>query len=109
VQYQIIIIIFAINDPAIINAAKALGLAPTTPKVVQAPIQNTPAAKTTHVNQQLQNEAAHYAAKRQQILKQNAERKKAHYQRLANLQKQRQQKAHAQQVAFLEALKESNN
>lgn len=75
------------SDQSIIDAARALGLAPS--------IVATPAARQTTRNQgnyrkpqQSQTRATDpYAAKRQEILRQNAERRKAYNQRLANTQR----------------------
>ena len=69
------------SERSVIEAAKALGL---TPRVV-----NVPVAAPINRNQTKQSDP--YAAKRQQILRQNAQRKKAHYQRLANIKRQKQQ------------------
>ena len=96
------------SEVSIVNAAKALGI---TPKLVEVPTakQNTSShnsnpqihqSKQRQVNlrrQALQKQKSDpYAAKRQQILRQNAERRQAHHQRLANIQRQKQQKARAQ-------------
>lgn len=78
-------------DASIINAARALGLAPK----VEAQVITRPPIN----QQQSTNNADPYAAKREQILKQNAERKKAHYQRLADIQKQRLQQVQTHKAA----------
>ncbi len=84
------------SEKSVIDAAKALGL---TPSIINVPAPaaqqvNTQRrqAKQARQNQQF-IKADPYAAKRQQILRQNAQRKKAHYQRLANLQRQKQKKS----------------
>ena len=83
------------SDKSLLDAAKALGLAP---KVVSVPVpveakQQQPKPQVQQQRQVKRTDP--YAAKRQQILRQNAQRRKAHQQRLANLQRQKYQKAHA--------------
>lgn len=81
------------SEKSVIDAAKALGLQPT---IVQVPVAAAPLNRNhqnTPQNQAQQLTVDPYAAKRQQILRQNLERKKAHHKRLANLQRQKYQKA----------------
>lgn len=87
------------TDAEVLNAAKALGIQPT---IVQVPVV-TPSTQNRNINQRhAQHQATQktdpYAAKRQQILRQNAERRKAHFKRLANIQRQQQQKTQAVQT-----------
>ena len=81
------------SDKSILDAAKALGL---TPKMVNVPVVTQTHAKRPTPNNTYKRQAKPadpYAAKRQQILRQNAQRRKAHQQRLANIQKQKHQQA----------------
>lgn len=81
------------DDANLQNVAKELGVLRHVPvnNPVQVPIQQ--------VNRQAPPRPVNsdpYAAKRQQILRQNAARKKAYHERLAQLQRQRNQATHAQ-------------
>jgi len=81
------------SEASVLNAARALGVKTT---MVQVPVRTQ--QQRRHVNRQAQQRNARtdpYAAKRQQILRQNAQRRKAHYQRLANIQRQKYQKTQA--------------
>ena len=80
------------SEKSLVDAARALGLTPT---VVSVPL------KVTTNHQQLQQNSQNgqvrksdpYAAQRQHTLRQNAQRRKAHHQRLANIQRQKHQQA----------------
>ena len=81
------------DDQSIMNAARALG-------VVRNATRTVPAQHVTN-NQQRQQTATKvkhdpYAARRQQILRQNAARRKAHHQRTQQAQRQKYQKANLQ-------------
>lgn len=91
------------TDASVLNAAKALGIQPTIVHVSVPETANIPVKQNR--NQQPVQHQTHapiasdpYAAKRQQILRQNAERRKAHYKRLANIERQKFQKAQALQT-----------
>lgn len=76
------------SDASLIDAARALGLPTRMVETPSRPQQNKYHQANRNNRSQARN-ADPYAAKRQQILRQNAERRKAHYARLANLQRQR--------------------
>ncbi len=81
------------DDQSIMNAARALG-------IVRNSTRTVPAQQSTN-NQQRQQAATKvkhdpYAARRQQILRQNAARRKAHHQRTQQAQRQKYQKANLQ-------------
>lgn len=81
------------SERSVIEAAKALGL---TPKMVSvpAPVNRNQAHQQRAAYQAPAKPSDPYAAKRQQILRQNAERRRAHHQRIANLKRQKYQQAH---------------
>ena len=85
------------DDQSILNAARALGVVKNIPRT--APAQQQAYTPRTQA-QPSANTAKHdpYAAKRQQILRQNAARRKAHQQRLQQAQRQKYQKANLQQT-----------
>lgn len=84
------------TDLSVIEAARALGLPPAMVKAATVP-SNRKHSKTVSVAQhQKANNTDPYAAKRQQILRQNLLRKKAHNQRIANLKRQKYQRANNQ-------------
>ena len=94
------------SEASIVNAAKALGLTARPVEVLTRTPQNNHQANQARQHQanlkrqalqkQRQSQKADpYAAKRQQILRQNAERRKAHHKRIANIQKQKNKKAKA--------------
>jgi len=82
------------SERSVVDAAKALGLTPTYIQVPVAPRVNPQRAVQRQTNPQAQRRTDPYAAKRQQILRQNAERRRAHQQRLLNIQRKRNQQAH---------------
>jgi len=91
------------SEASIVKAAKALGL---TTSIVEVPTRPQPsnyqntsnqANLSTLAQQQQIQKADPYAAKRQQILRQNAQRRKAHQQRLTNIQRQKSQALVTQQ------------
>lgn len=87
------------SEASVINAAKELGIQPTIVQV-EVPVQThnkTNPLNRNHnpVQHQTTQKTDPYAAKRQQILRQNLERRKAHFKRLANIERQKYQKAHA--------------
>lgn len=80
------------SEKSLVDAARALGI---TPSVVSVPVKVTPnhqQLQKTIQNRQAQK-ADPYAAQRAHILKQNAQRRKAHHQRIANIQRQKNQQA----------------
>lgn len=83
------------SEASVLNAARALGVKTT---IVQVPVR---APQPQRINRQAQQQRAikadPYAAKRQQILRQNAQRRKAHFQRLANIKKHKYQKTRTTQ------------
>ncbi len=79
----------SLDDQAIINAARALGVTRNTARV--APVQ-----QPRYVTNTVRYDP--YAAKRQQILRQNAARKRAHQQRIQQTRRQQYQKAHLQRT-----------
>jgi len=92
------------SEASIVSAAKALGL---TPKIVEVPTRTQPsnyqsindqANSRRQAQQQQVQKADPYAAKRQQILRQNAERRKAHQQRLVNIQRNIQRKKYQTKI-----------
>ena len=87
------------SEQSLIDAAKALGITPT---IVTAPVVQTVnrnLAKPNSLAYQPKTKPADpYAAKRQQILRQNAQRRKAHHQRLANIKRLKNQQAQNKKV-----------
>ena len=87
------------SEASVINAAKALGLKPTFVQVPAPNIAQNTRARNIQAQKQvnqpyIQRQANDpYAAKRQQILRQNVQRRKAHFQRIANLKRQKSQQA----------------
>lgn len=79
------------SDTLLVNAAKALGLTITRVKVATStkPSNKPQIQQERHVPNTQETDP--YAAKRREILRQNAQRKKAYYQRLANIQKKQAQ------------------
>ena len=83
------------SEKSVLDAAKALGLKPT---IVHVPVVQKTNNQNNHQRKQVHRAPVKtdpYAAKRQQILRQNAQRRKAHQQRLANIQRQKYLKANA--------------
>ncbi|MEH6455119.1 MAG: transglycosylase SLT domain-containing protein [Cocleimonas sp.] len=88
------------SEASLVDAARALGL---TPKIVETPTRTLPNNAQTNIKRQAPQQTLQkfdpYAAKRQQILRQNAQRRKAHQQRLAHIQKNLQRRQHQQAQA----------
>ncbi len=85
------------SEASVLNAAKALGIQPTivhvpVPNTNNNPVNRTPSQQSVRQATNAPIASDPYAAKRQQILRQNAERRKAHFKRLANIERQKYQK-----------------
>ncbi len=85
------------SEASVLNAAKALGIQPTivhvpVPNTNNNPVNRTPSQQNVRQATNTPIASDPYAAKRQQILRQNAERRKAHFKRLANIERQKYQK-----------------
>lgn len=81
-------------DQDILSAAIDLGVVkPQTAPQHQANVSHKQQQANHHIQQRINHDP--YKAKREQILRQNAERRRAHQQRLAQIQRGRFQKAHA--------------
>ena len=85
------------SEASVLNAAKALGIQPTivhvpVPNTNNNPVNRTPSQQSVRQATNTPIASDPYAAKRQQILRQNAERRKAHFKRLANIERQKYQK-----------------